>query len=360
MPTLPGSCLLLLGCLFPQTASPEQPDTVPDAIEESEFLDWVRDSALPVEQLERNDALEQYLDQALEGRRIVYIGEPGHFYTEKYAVQLLLIRHLVQRGYRHIFQEGLGASMAQAFDDFVQTGQRPGQGRPSGVSEDQVRYQQRAFEGWSGAKTPEFQRRVSAERSRFFEQIHQLNRSLPEGSAPIRVHPLDIDMLPGGCYHGITQLLDQYASVPEARLLRALAEKQAGETRQEEVARLERLREAVEQHPVGQLDFLTAPHRSQLQKLSDCLVESIVFLETARTDGKLDRALVRREPAMFRQVQYVLEQLPADEGVIMIAHTNHLSKIGSDTLRARDPSVGELIDQAYPGQVFSIGTRPAR
>ena len=325
-----------------------------EAVSDEEFVEWVKATAITVKRWKMNPDLEAYLDRALEGKRIVFIGEPGHFYTEKYDIQLLLIRHLVSRGYRHIFQEGLGASMAPAFDEFVQTGTRPGSGEEQGVAEDVVRYRERAFAGWEGAKNPEFVKRVSAERIRFFAHIHELNGSLPEGSPPIRVHALDIDMLPGGCYHSISNALAGHAEETALEPIRRLAARVEGETAKEEIKRLEGLRDLLEENPGGLLDAMPTEEREGLRKYADCLVESIVFLETARSDGKLDRALVRREPAMFRQVQFVLGKLPPEAKVIMLAHTNHLAKVGADTLRARNPSVGEMIDRAYPDQVSSI------
>lgn len=351
-------CLALNAPCLCATAEGEGPpaggNRPAEAVSDEAFVEWVKATAIPVKRWEMNPRLERYLDRALADKRIVFIGEPGHFYAEKYDVQLLLIRHLVSRGYRHIFQEGLGASMAPAFDEFVQTGARPGSGDKHGTSEDVSRYRQRAFAGWEGAKNPEFGKRVSAERIRFFEEIHALNASRPEGSPPVRVHALDIDMLPGGCYHSISKLLGEHAQETALEPVRKLVRKVEGETVEQEIARLERLRGLLWHNPGGLLDVMAAEERHGLQQYADCLVESIAFLDTARSDGKLDRALVRREPAMFRQVQYVLEQLPPEAKAIMLAHTNHLAKVGADTTRARSPSVGEMIDRAYPDQVASI------
>jgi erythromycin esterase-like protein len=344
---------LAVGCATRPAAEPDATDPA-EAVSDDEFVEWVKANALPVQPWEMNGELEAYLDRALEKKRIVFIGEPGHFFAEKYDVQFLLIRHLVSRGYRHIFQEGLGASMAPAFDEFVQTGVRPGSGDEQGVDDEVVRYRERAFAGWQGAKNPEFGKRVSAGRLRFFERLHQLNRSLPEDSPPLRVHALDIDMLPGGCYHSISTMLAAHADRTELKPVLALATKQDDETPEQEIARLEELRDLVGGNPDGLLDVMDPDERRRLGNYADCLVESIAFLETARADGKLDRALVRREPAMFRQAQFVLETLPPDAKMIMLAHTNHLAKVGADTTRARKPSVGEMVDRAHPGQVFSI------
>ncbi|MDX1388760.1 MAG: hypothetical protein R3344_06195, partial [Acidobacteriota bacterium] len=243
-------------------------------------MEWVKASAIPVKRWEMSTELAAYLDRALEGKRIVFIGEPGHFYTEKHDVQMLLIRHLVKRGYRHIFQEGLGASMALVFDEFVQTGVRPGSGEKTDADGDMVRYREKAFAGWEGARNPEFGKRVSAERIRFFQQVHDLNKSRPEGSSPVRVHPLDIDMLPGGCYHAISSLLAEYAEETSLAPVRKVTARPEDETPEAEIARLEGMRDLLGENPDGMLDALTPEERDRLRNHADCLVESIAFLET--------------------------------------------------------------------------------
>jgi erythromycin esterase-like protein len=152
----------------------------------------------------------------------------------------------------------------------------------------------------------------------------------------------------------IERILEAHADDPQLDPVHELATKRDAETVEQEIGRLERLRGAIKENRAGALNALTPEERANLARYADCLVESIAFFRTAREDGVLDRALVRREPAMFRQVEAGVESMAPGEKAIMIAHCNHLCRVGADTLRARNPSLGEMIEAAHPGEVFSI------
>ena len=323
------------------------------AVTEEQFAAWVQANAIPVQRWEMNPALEAYFDAALHDKRIVFIGEPGHFFREKYDVQLMLIENLARRGYRHVFIEGLGATMSAIVDDFVASdAQFTAPGADAGTFE---RYRARVLGRPPDAEASEFQRRLSAAQWRFFNALRQINAAQPEQIGPLAIHPLDIDSAPGGCRLTINDLLDRYPDDHRLAALRADCARQGDdEPLAQWRARLETMRSRIERNTDDLLMVMSPADRHSLRQCIDCLVESLAFTETKKADGVLDRALVRREPAMFRQVQFAMEQLPADARVIMLAHCNHLARVGADLTRARRPSVGELLSAAYPGEIFSL------
>jgi erythromycin esterase-like protein len=328
----------------------------PEAISQEAFVSWVEKAAIPVEDWQMNPELESYLEKAIKGKSIVFLGEASHFFHERREVQLLIIRYLVTKGYRHIFLEGLGASTAPTMDHFLQTGKGPSPKEKSGGKDLGNRYQEKAFENWVGAKGSVFKERVSADRVRFFDALRAINLSLPKDSPRLRIHPLDIDMAPGGCYSSIETVLAKYADDAKLNGIRQQLPKVEGETIKEEIKRLESLRRAVAENTDGALNGVSKADRQELEKFADCLVETIVFFQTAREDGELNRALIRRETAMYRQVQFALDGLPENGKAIMIGHNNHLCRDGEDIPRARNPSIGQMVETANPGQVFSIWT----
>ncbi len=48
-------------------------------------------------------------------------------------------------------------------------------------------------------------------------------------------------------------------------------------------------------------------------QFADCLLETKTFFATSSQDGNLRRALERREPAMFRQVKYAMNETNLNE-----------------------------------------------
>jgi erythromycin esterase-like protein len=316
------------------------------------FLEWVETSAIPVERWEMNDGLAAYLETALDGKRIVFLGEPGHFFNEKYDVQLMLVEHLARRGYRHLFIEGLGATTSEIVRAYVATGAPPDADGVDAARFDP--YRDRVL-GAVAADAPVFQRRLAASQRRFFHALHELSAARPAGDGPLTIHPLDVDMQPGGCRFTIDRLLARHDGAPEVAALRAQLAEAADRPLAERIARLETLRASLDEDDAARtLAHLPPADRRRLRQCVDCQVESLVFHATRQADGNMVRALVRREPAMFRQVEHALAALEPDAKVIMMAHTNHLSRIGADTTRARRPSVGEMIVAAHPGEVFSL------
>ena len=346
------ACSLCLTAGLRADQEPSQADVVSDQA----FLAWVKDTAIHLDDWKLNSELEAYLDQVTQGKRIIYIGEPGHFFHEKYEVQLMLIRHLAKKGYRHICIEGLGASRAPVWDTYVREGKNAFDDELSEEIESKVQnFKKQVTNVMVGANAADFKQRQAGEERRFYDALHEVSRSLDDPDQPLRILPFDIDtMSSGGCYFSIANLLEPFGEDPAFEAVRGLAMKLEGETPDDEIERLEELREYVVQDPDGVLDAMTAQERSALDRHTDCLLETKAFYHTSRADGNLVRALERREPAMFRQVNHALDALPPDAKVIMLGHQNHLSKVGADISRARRPSMGEMIDDLYPGAVFSI------
>jgi erythromycin esterase-like protein len=355
IPTRIACQIGLIALILSGTSTAGEPPTgaVPEGeVSPKEFVEWVRETAIPVERWTMSPALEAYLERALRGRRIIFLGEPGHFFQEKYDVQLMLIELLARKGYRHLFIEGLGATASAIVDEFVST--EVAVAAPAADASDEERYRARVLEHAVGPDASVFQRRRAGGQRRFFEALRRLNESRPEGVDRLTVHPLDVDMAPGGCRLTIDALLANYDMSPGLQALRQRCARGPEEPVDRWFGRLEQVRDTIDADPDAELDGLSAPDRHRLRQCIDCLVESLAFTLTRKADGVMDRALVRREPAMFRQAQAALERLPDDAKVIMMAHCNHLSRVGADTMRARRPSLGEMIAAEHPGEVFSI------
>ncbi len=340
---------LAIGLAHAQQPQPSSQRTV--EVSEQDFVSWAKSTSIPIKRWKSNPELEAYLDDVLAGRRFVFLGEPGHFFQEKYDIQLLLIECLARRGYRHLFIEGLGATASEVVNDFVCSTSRSVESKPATP---ELRYRARILGQAAAAEGSFFQRRLAGGQRRFFEALRDLNRRRTAGSESLRVHPLDIDMPAGGCRFTIDTLLARYDTLANAAALRQRCDRKPDEPVAEWFARVQRVRETIDADPDASLDGISGTDRHRFRQCVDCLVESLAFVQTRRADGTMERALVRREPAMFRQVQAALERLPRDAKVIMMGHCNHLSRVGADTLRARRPSLGEMIGSKHPGEIFSI------
>ncbi|MBL7041410.1 MAG: hypothetical protein ISR77_22430 [Pirellulaceae bacterium] len=63
---------------------------------------WAKEDAIRLDSLDWNKtspATFAFLDEALKGRRVVFLGETDHFVAERMEFRLVLIKELVRRGY---------------------------------------------------------------------------------------------------------------------------------------------------------------------------------------------------------------------------------------------------------------------
>ena len=96
----------------------------PPRVTEAEFVEWVKEAVVAVPTLDWREpgAIDfSFLDQALAGRRVVYLGETDHWVAQRMEFRLLLIRELARRGYRRIGME-MGLSDAKRMDRYLETG----------------------------------------------------------------------------------------------------------------------------------------------------------------------------------------------------------------------------------------------
>ncbi len=95
-----------------------------DSSQEDDFIAWAAERAVRFETLDWRDADINglsVLDEALAGKRFIYLGESDHFMDEKNDFRMILIRYLVSKGFRNIGME-MGMSDARRMDLYLATG----------------------------------------------------------------------------------------------------------------------------------------------------------------------------------------------------------------------------------------------
>nr|MBC8327915.1 hypothetical protein [Planctomycetota bacterium] len=101
-------------------AAPQDPPPVTEA----EFVDWVAGAAIHVPSLDWREpgAIDfSFLDQALEGKRVVSLGETDHWVAQRMEFRLLLIQEQRQRGFHRIGM-AMGLSDGKRRDHSLESG----------------------------------------------------------------------------------------------------------------------------------------------------------------------------------------------------------------------------------------------
>lgn len=336
-----------------------------------DFVGWVRDNAIELDTLDwRKVDLSRLsvLDKLLENKRIVFLGEPDHYVREKYDFQLIFIRYLYEKGWRHIGME-IGRADGRRIDRYLETGDITWLDRVAsyGYRGDERAKRKDIPKGMIPKKSDHgFVKSIHDGQYWFQKQLRSLNEKLPPGKPRLRWFGFDADLRPGGAYVDAEQLLKPHESEPLAReILKRLARPEK-EPRPNEIKRLKSLLTLLEHEEAGVRRLLGKADAVELRRTLRCLTDGLAFIEAARKGPMSDEwlpAMCQREETMFRQMDDVLKDLPPDEKIILLGGFMHLSK-NSDALQfgAKDdpfassmwPSIGNYLDKKLPGKVYSI------
>ena len=342
-----------------------------DHVSGNDFVGWVRENAIPLDTLDWQSAdltSLSVLDRLLEGKRMVFLGEPDHYVREKYDFQLIFIRYLFERGWRHIGME-MGRADGRRIDRYLETGDIAWLDRVAsyGYKGDERANRKDIPKGLVPKKSDRsFVKNIHDGQYWFQKQLRSLNETLPPGKPRLRWFGFDADLRPGGAYVDAEELLKPHQSEPLAQeILKRLARPEK-ELRPGEIKRLKDLLSFLECEEAGVRDLLGKADAVELGRTLRCLVDGLAFIEAGRKGPMSDEwlpAMGQREETMFRQMDDVLADLPPDEKIILLGGFMHLSK-NSDALQfgAIDdpfaspmwPSIGDYLDKKLPGEVCSI------
>lgn len=302
-----------------------------------------------LEALDDNSRKLSVLDPMVAGKRFAYIGESDHFIHEKYAYRLAMLKYLAERGFTRIGEE-LGASDGMRIERFVATG-------------DESQLERVTTYGYSGATrcdrddTPTGILRQSFGDAYPTALFAAEQKRFAHGLRKIGVHffGFDIDPLPGGGYEDVAEML--YSMPADAKIdrIRKALERVAGETIDQEIARLD-----------DALRLIEADRFDALRHSVTCLRDSFHYVRItypAKTFDALNPGMAFRERYMHRQVDRMLGQMRANEKLALMGHNMHLCRApdavaGSDAGAGpggkTDPPLGAWLAARYPGEIFSV------
>lgn len=333
-------------------------------ISEEDFVDWVREAALPLEGLDWEtvdlSALES-LDQALEGKRIVYLGEPDHFIREKMDYRLILIRFLHARGWRYVGMEQ-GRSDGMRIDRYLETGDEALLERVAIFGYEGFLREDRddRVPGWTGGKNADMRQNAVDEARWFVRTMRRFNEGLASPQERLRYFGFDVSMKPGGSWFDARELLEPHRADPLAAELWKCLERVAGESRQEEAERLDALARHIDERSEELERLLGAYEQRELRRSIVCLAEGLRFVDgfigPYDQDSK-HATLARREESMQRQMDELLEQWGPEAKVILMGHDLHLSRESGKLEwegRTMWPSIGTHLAHTRPGEVFAV------
>ena len=367
-------CLTMLSGLDRAGARPEAEAESPKQTEassqpserdaEAGFLDWTRQNAIPLDSLDCSNvdpAAFTFLDEALIGKRVVYLGETDHFVAERMEFRLLLIRELARHGFRRIGME-MGLSDGKRMDRYLETGDEDWLDKVAlyGYRGDIRTDRDDEVPGWTDDSHPEFRQTVLDEAQWFLRQLRKVNACLPEGEPRLKWFGYDLSFRPGGGYADAAELLALHKDTPMAQQVMERMARVPGESRLEEATRLEGLVHLLDENRNELMAQMGEADTLELRRLLQRMADAFRFIDALQgpRDEDATAAHRRRERRMCHNLNEYLAEWPPDEKIILLGHALHLSK-SSESLRTNDigtmwKSVGTHLAEQLPDQVYAI------
>jgi erythromycin esterase-like protein len=334
------------------------------------FVEWARGSAATTDDFpDYSGDIERFapFDQALEGKRIVYLGESSHWVHEKVPYRLLLIRYLFSRGWRFVGEE-LSGFDGWHVDQYLEGGD-PAQldrlavyGYEGGKRTDRDDSATGILAGGSSFPTDLFR----AEQIRLYSALRETSEGRSGGSERLNYFGFDAEYVPGAGYEYVTDLLASAPGTSPFTEIRSLLALVLNETVAEEIARLGAVLEAVEKRYRTLKQVMGDEWSGRLRHALLNMRDSFDYIRVANpaTDWEtVNVAMAMRETIMQRNVLWLLSRIGPDEKIILMSHNQHLAKddagiktpdTGAGPGGGIVPSLGCYLNRLFPEEVFSV------
>jgi erythromycin esterase-like protein len=339
------------------------------------FLSWARRAAIPLPASPEEplgERAQAALDRMLAGKRFVFLGEPDHFIVEKYPFRLLLIKYLLERGWRHVGME-TGRSVGWRVDRYLETGDTSylsdlGAEPPSPTN---VALHDKVLEFVERHENP------------FHEQLRRLSESRQPGTPRLHYWGFDLDLgIPLGSVEPIRQLLEGHSGRQAHELLSGI-DALRGLSTNEQLTQIETIQHNLPAYATDLGEGTLAELRFWLSFFHDSVAAE--KRPRANQDRRgFRRWWAQREHFLMQSLDAIVDGLGGDEKLILLGHNVHLSQDAANLhfhpqfsrfwglrswVRAwgyrmyfklagwptnMGDSVGTHLHRRFPGQVLSI------
>lgn len=281
------------------------------------------------------------------------LGEPDHYIHEKYAYQLLFVRWLFERGFRHVGFE-MGRASGRRFDRYVTTGDEKwlrSSAKHNGLAQDLPKgiLSVDIDAGWLGND--------QRERESFMRALRAISEVRKPRTPPLHVFGFDVDFF-------VANALEEASSLLEGRPGRAThAIRSALESSAGGVDGIVRVRALVSEHAAALREELGDDRHVELLSSLRETEETARFAAVAMHEPPLDQLLesyARREETMFWQVDEQVARASAKEGVVLIGHNMHLGKnarsirFGGPDGKPMWPSIGSHVADKLGAKSYAV------
>ncbi len=307
-----------------------------------------------------SDSEKATIDQHLQGKRIVFLGEPDHWISEKTSHQIEVLSYLISKGFNLIGDER-GNVDSEYIQKYIENGDRRHLSQCGECGFYPPHWPNRTVKGTLGIKDEFRDQYLSRMKKNDLRLFSFLRRE--RANSTIRYFGFDVDKVPDIIFDKIQPYVDRLKKSVHSNFALKLLRSPTGNFK-EEMQRLTIAKKEIDQLNLG--NVLGPSNLIKFRELVFQLQESVEFAAVAYdspSDESLINAYTKREKTMFRIVDKYLADPTAK--VVLLGHNAHLSLNHNeyrriDNLEGKEVevtdwlTVGSYLTQKYQGQTLAI------
>jgi hypothetical protein len=267
-----------------------------------------------------SDEARLTLDRMLKSKRFVFLGEPDHFFIEKYSFRLTFIRYLFANGWQHLAMEN-GRSVGWRIDHYLKTGDK------SYWHFDLTRYPHNPTDATTLGRISEFLEKY--EYGSFPEQLRRISESGVEDKSRLHYMGFDLDLdVPLGSIKPIKLLLEKHMYNTNIQGILDILNELTELSTDRQLAQVEVIQDNVATQTDALTKILGHETFEEFQSWLHFLHDSITAEKRPREHNPQGHRLWRaeRERSMMRYLDRIVDGLDTADRIMLIGHNGHLSK----------------------------------
>jgi erythromycin esterase-like protein len=290
---------------------------------------------------ELSPKIKESLNTNLKEKRFVFLGEPDHYFEEKYSYRLKFIEHLLTMDYFHILDE-MGFQDGRMVNSYLETG-------------DENYLNKIGLYGFKYS-SPLFASKSTFVKSakRYMRKLRELKLRYPK----LRYGGFDLDIGPGNAYLLFDHYYLQLSQYSDFNTFYLHLEASKGSPNLDdkifnlESAQSELVRVDQKLAKVLNLEDYTLFKNSMRNFLSS-------FIFQKGFENYSSELFAWREYRMFENMEYIFKSSNIkNEKIIMLGHNGHLTKVTKDVREVGGEehwyTIGTWLSEKFPNEVYAI------
>ncbi len=283
---------------------------------------------------------KNFINNRIQGKKFVFLGEPDHYFEEKYAYRLKFIECLLSKGYTHILDE-MGVSDGEMVQKYLETG-------------DEDFLKKVGLYGFKyGMPLQESERNFAISSKRYIRKLRALKQKYPQ----LTYGGFDLDMAPGTAYIQLDKFFINfnYAFLAQLKYYIEASKVRAGNQQLLLLKKAHKVYLSLKDKLFKKIGNMPG---IQFDLIFRNLVKSVELREKFKSSQDFYKIFDWREKEMFKNMTARFKLDLPKQKYILLGHNGHLTKTVNKYMDLGGVqqwyAIGSWINDKFPEDVFAI------